>query len=119
MGSIFFIVGLFVLIASLKNRNMNTSDATTDNTMGTNHIDSKNEVICIQAEILDCSRDYAYPGEKKPWRIYCRHTDANLRDHYYTSDPVWEDMECFIGQNVPVMVYDENNYRVCVESLEN
>lgn len=118
MGGIFFVVGFCVLLAYSRSRKREYTDYDDKAPYSAAGYGAVSAEACVYAEIIDCALDYTYnDSEKKPWRLYCRYTDEQLREHYYTSDPIWTDGKKYIGRMVPVYVQDEEHYRVYAEAL--
>lgn len=114
MGGIFSVVGFFVMLAGSRSKKAGYADADDSELHGM----TENDEVCVYAEIIDCAVDYSYSdSEKKPWRLYCRYTDEQRREHYYTSDPIWADGSEYIGRIVPVYVKDDEHYRVYAKAL--
>lgn len=116
MGGIFSVVGFFVMLAYGRSKKKEYTGNVDQEPYGMGH--GTGSEVCVYAEVIDCALDNTYnEDEKKPWRLYCRYTDEQLREHYYTSDPIWADGAKYIGRMVPVYVQDDQHYRVYVDAL--
>lgn len=118
MGGVFSVVGFVIMRAYSRSRKNEYMDTHGREMNSTAEYGSSGAEACIYAEIIDCALDNTYSeDERKPWRLYCRYADEQLREHYYTSDPIWTDGSKYIGRIVPVYVQDDEHYRVYVEAL--
>lgn len=92
IGSVFFIIGLALVVPSLRRRRIAAELQATG--------------VAIQADVVEVARDTSFKlNGRSPWRIHAQWRDpASGKIHLFRSDMLWFDPSEYLGEQISVLI---------------